>query len=109
MGLAIAMLILGCSETPAPCVPLLAEKARYTSVESCEAESAFYLERHLDKPWPVLMARCLPESQLPALAQPSASGSVEQAGNRAFIRDTPHRLANEGRNREAPDFLRRFD
>jgi len=109
VGLAIAMLILGCSETPAPCVPLLAEKARYATMESCEAESAFYLERHLDKPWPVLMARCLPEGQLPPLDQSAQGSSVEQAGNGAFIRDTPHRLANEGGNREPPDFLRRFD
>ena len=107
-ALGIAMLILGCSETPAPCVPLFVEKPAFQSVESCEDQSEAYLFSHLDAPWPVLMARCLPYNQLPRIDPAAAKALVEEAGDRAFISNTADRFANERGDGQAPDFLRRL-
>ena len=109
-ALGIAMLILGCSETSAPCVPLFVEKSAYASLDSCERQSTAVLESHLDMDWPVIMARCMPHNQLPAINhQAAASGLVEQAGDGAFVSNTADRLPDEGRNRQTADLLRRLN
>lgn len=108
-ALGIAMLILGCSESPDPCVPLFVEKSAFASLESCERQAEAVLESHLDVDWPVIMARCMPHNQLPVIHPEAASGLVEQAGDRAFVGNTADRLADEGGDRQAPDFLRRLN
>lgn len=63
--------ILGCGESDAPCRELRIAEPRFASAAACTAATASVLERHLDLPYPSVVAQCRPADARPALLRGS--------------------------------------